>query len=190
MCQGYNKIEQVKQDCGEERVTHDINNDFQMKTNPPTEHEQIMNEVIKKVDNFFLELEWHFAFSFQDVELEVHEKELKFETNEDRINYIKEEKLFNNYFDWIYRRIDNHLLYQLQEQDFAKALFFLERQIKFKESHYPDNRKINLRLATNSENGLNRDLNKNNKSGFIGVYKPIKDKRWNACIKINYKKMA
>jgi hypothetical protein len=100
--------------------------------------------VIKKVDNFFLELEWHFAFSFQDVELEVHEKELKFETNEDRINYINQEKLFNNYFDWIYRRIDNHLLYQLQELDFAKALFFLERQRKFKESHYPDKRKINL----------------------------------------------
>ena len=100
--------------------------------------------VIKKVDNFFLELEWNFAFSFQDVELDIHEKEVKFETNEDRIRYIKKEKLFNNYFDWIYKRIDNHLLYQLQELDFAKALFFLERQKKFKESFYPEKRKVNL----------------------------------------------
>ena len=100
--------------------------------------------VIKKVDNFFLELEWNFAFSFQDIDLEIHDRELNFNTIEDRINFIKEERLFNNYFDWIYRRIDNHLLYQLEELEFTKALFFLERQKNLKKSYYPDDRKINL----------------------------------------------
>jgi len=50
-----------------------------------------------------------------------------------------------------------------------------------------DNRRINLRAVTQSVNGHNCKLSKNNKSGYNGVewYK----NRWVANIKVNYKKI-
>jgi len=52
-----------------------------------------------------------------------------------------------------------------------------------------DNRKINLRNATNSMNGMNRNLNKNNSSGYLGVFWRKDRKKWIAFIKVNYKRM-
>ena len=48
------------------------------------------------------------------------------------------------------------------------------------------NNKINnLRLATRSENGRNRGLNKNNTSGVTGVYWNKARNKWMALIKVN-----
>lgn len=50
-----------------------------------------------------------------------------------------------------------------------------------------DNRISNLRECTNAENAQNRPIQKNNKSGFIGVFWRDLDKKWVAQIKINGK---
>lgn len=51
-----------------------------------------------------------------------------------------------------------------------------------------DNRKNNLRLATQSQNLMNRSLGSNNTSGVTGVYFDNHRKKWIAEIKINRKK--
>ena len=48
-----------------------------------------------------------------------------------------------------------------------------------------DNRRENLRLCIHAENGRNRQLNMNNKSGYKGVSWNERDKKWRAMIKIN-----
>lgn len=50
-----------------------------------------------------------------------------------------------------------------------------------------DNRKINLRPATVQENNINRSIQSNNTSGFIGVYFAKNIQEWVAQIKINNK---
>lgn len=47
-----------------------------------------------------------------------------------------------------------------------------------------DNRIVNLREATNLQNGKNLSLNKNNKTGYSGIY--FKTNAWTAYIKVNY----
>lgn len=54
-----------------------------------------------------------------------------------------------------------------------------------------DNRLINLRDVSASENNINRTkINKNNKSGYIGVCWDNKNKSWESYIHINYKKIG
>lgn len=48
-----------------------------------------------------------------------------------------------------------------------------------------DNRRVNLRLASPSENLRNRGKNANNKSGFKGVYYFKPTGRWHARIEVN-----
>lgn len=50
-----------------------------------------------------------------------------------------------------------------------------------------DNRPANLRMASRSENGRNRGIGSNNRSGAIGVVWVPKWKRWRASIKIGGK---
>ncbi len=50
-----------------------------------------------------------------------------------------------------------------------------------------DNRIHNLRVATNSENGQNHKIQKNNTSGITGVFWCKKAKKWRARVKINKK---
>lgn len=57
--------------------------------------------------------------------------------------------------------------------------------IDHKNSCTLDNRKANLRLATKSQNGANRGPNKNNKSGYKGVYWWTIGARWVAAVKVN-----
>lgn len=52
-----------------------------------------------------------------------------------------------------------------------------------------DNRKLNLRDATNIENGANQSLNKNNTSGITGVSYDTRIEKWVAYITVNYKTM-
>lgn len=48
-----------------------------------------------------------------------------------------------------------------------------------------DNRKSNLRIATQSQNLMNQSMNKNNSSGVKGVYFDNHRNKWVAEIKIN-----
>ena len=50
-----------------------------------------------------------------------------------------------------------------------------------------DNRKINLRICTQSENTKNTKLNHDNTSGIIGVSYAKRDKVWVSYITVNYK---
>ena len=58
-----------------------------------------------------------------------------------------------------------------------------------KESRF-DNRKENLRLATVSENGMNRDLGKNNTSGVTGVTWHKQLKKWIVRIQVAGKRIS
>lgn len=48
-----------------------------------------------------------------------------------------------------------------------------------------DNRKCNLRICTQAQNVMNRKINKNNTSGYKGVYYHKKNKNWIAKIQLN-----
>lgn len=50
-----------------------------------------------------------------------------------------------------------------------------------------DNRKLNLRLATRTENGQNKSVQSNSKSGYKGVYAYGNKTKWSAAIKVNGK---
>jgi hypothetical protein len=50
-----------------------------------------------------------------------------------------------------------------------------------------DNRKSNLRFATKSQNGMNKTVQRNNKSGVVGVSWHEKCKSWTVRIVINGK---
>ena len=50
-----------------------------------------------------------------------------------------------------------------------------------------DNRKSNLRITTNSQNLMNRHLQKNNTSGVTGVSWHKQSNKWEAYIKVNQK---
>lgn len=50
-----------------------------------------------------------------------------------------------------------------------------------------DNRKVNLRICSSSENKVNQNLNATNTSGYKGVYWDKKSKKWRTQICINHK---
>lgn len=50
-----------------------------------------------------------------------------------------------------------------------------------------DNRLSNLRIATNHQNGANRTLNKNNKSGYKGMHWNKNRNKWHGEIRVNGK---
>ena len=52
-----------------------------------------------------------------------------------------------------------------------------------------DNRRENLRLCTNAQNGMNRKMQKNNVSGFRGVYSRNNGTRWEAQIYLKSKRI-
>ena len=52
-----------------------------------------------------------------------------------------------------------------------------------------DNRKSEMRVVNNSQNGMNKDKPKNNTSGYIGVSFDIKTDKWEAFIGIDDKKI-
>ena len=62
-----------------------------------------------------------------------------------------------------------------------------EKQIDHIDGNGLNNKINNLRLATHSDNGKNRNLNKNNTSGVTGVIWGKQRGRWRAQIKLNGK---
>lgn len=48
-----------------------------------------------------------------------------------------------------------------------------------------NNRRCNLRLCTSTQNSFNRELGRNNRSGFKGVYFRKDSKKWRAYISVN-----
>jgi hypothetical protein len=51
-----------------------------------------------------------------------------------------------------------------------------------------DNQRGNIRLSSRSQNGINRDLQSNNTSGYRGIWLQCDGKKWGATLKINGKK--
>lgn len=63
----------------------------------------------------------------------------------------------------------------------------MEKYIDHRDENKLNNCKSNLRFCTNSENMRNRGKQKNNKSGYKGVYQASRGSRWVANIRINRK---
>lgn len=94
------------------------------------------------------------------------------------------------------KRVDCYIQIGLDKKNhLAHRLAWLYVYGKFPEKHLDrinenpsDNRINNLRLSTNRENSQNISKpNKNNASGYLGVYWNKKDKKWQASITINRK---
>ena len=64
---------------------------------------------------------------------------------------------------------------------------FPDEQIDHINGNRSDNRLINLRVATQKENGENRKLHRNNTSGHRGVIWKKSHKKWEVVIRHNYK---
>jgi len=60
-------------------------------------------------------------------------------------------------------------------------------EVDHKDGNILNNQKKNLRICTHEENGKNRKLSKDNKSGYKGVSWYKKMNKWVAKIKVNYK---
>ena len=61
------------------------------------------------------------------------------------------------------------------------------KDIDHRDQNTTNNMWRNLRLATESQNGANRKINKNNKTGVLGVYWDTNRRKWHAQIKVNHK---
>jgi len=62
-----------------------------------------------------------------------------------------------------------------------------KKQIDHIDDNSLNNQRNNLRLATSSQNGMNRGKQKNNTSGYKGVSRHIKAEKWQASIKLHKK---
>lgn len=72
----------------------------------------------------------------------------------------------------------------------ANVLNDTETQVDHINHITTDNRKINLRICTGSENNMNRDVTKYNKTGVTGVYWNKLKEKYVAAITLNYKKIS
>lgn len=88
-------------------------------------------------------------------------------------------------FYW-YKNDEGYLLAYTKNKTLRMHKLFVDgRYIDHINSNTSDNRKNNLRTATKSQNGMNRDLQSNNTSGNTGVYWHKKISKWIACITVN-----
>lgn len=101
-----------------------------------------------------------------------------------------------SYYKWHYRaeyatrnssRLEGKQTAILMHREILK----LNKNNKFDVDHINgnklDNRKINLRICTRSENQYNRKISKNNTSGYKGVSWHEGSNKWYARICLNYK---
>lgn len=88
-------------------------------------------------------------------------------------------------FYW-YKNNDGYLLAYTKNKTLRMHKLFVDSQyVDHINSNTSDNRKSNLRAATKSQNGMNRDLQSNNTSGAVGVYWHKQINKWVAYITIN-----
>ena len=59
------------------------------------------------------------------------------------------------------------------------------REVDHRNTDTLDNRRLNLRIATHSQNGANRGANENNTSGYKGVSWHKVGRKWRAQIRVN-----
>ena len=99
-----------------------------------------------------------------------------------------------NQFKWHVSN-DNYARRTIYKDKLYKALFMHREIMKVSKGllvdhingNSLDNRKLNLRICTNSQNLMNRGKNKNNTSGYKGVRLINSNKKWRA--QIQYKKI-
>lgn len=100
-------------------------------------------------------------------------------------------------YKWRKDSLDNHVVRTFGPHK-GRRLIRLHRQIMKAEvgqiidhinGNVLDNRKENLRIATKSQNGMNRSKQKNNKSGYKGVSWSNQHKRWIAQLTLNGKRV-
>ena len=90
-----------------------------------------------------------------------------------------------NNLQYFQKRLSNGKLIELHRW----ILGFPEGYIDHINHDTLDNRKENLRLVSNSQNLLNARVRVDNKSGVKGVCMDKYRKKWEATIKVNYKKI-
>lgn len=85
-----------------------------------------------------------------------------------------------------YKNDEGYLLAYTKNKTLRMHKLFVDgHYIDHINSNTSDNRKSNLRTATKSQNGMNRDLQSNNTSGNTGVYWHKKIGKWIAYITVN-----
>lgn len=88
-------------------------------------------------------------------------------------------------FYW-YKNDEGYLLSYTKNRTLRMHRLFIDsRYVDHINSNTSDNRKNNLRTATKSQNGMNRDLQSNNTSGNTGVYWNKQTSKWIAYITVN-----
>jgi len=64
-----------------------------------------------------------------------------------------------------------------------------DMELDHKDRNKLNNRKENFRIATHSQNSMNKDLQSNNTSGIIGVFWNSNKNKWSSEIMLNRKKI-
>lgn len=100
------------------------------------------------------------------------------------IKYGKWQVTKNRNHIYVQKRINNKLVYLHR-----LILNFPKGYVDHINHDTLDNRKSNLRIATNSDNLRNGNLRINNKTGINGVYFDKSRNKYLASIKVNYKKI-
>ncbi len=103
----------------------------------------------------------------------------------DDIEKVKKYKWYKNAHDYVESKQGKKRIL-LHELVFGKKEGYIIDHIN---RNKLDNRKINLRYATISQNGMNKKIQSNNTSGYTGVYWDKSRDKWIASIQINSKQI-
>jgi hypothetical protein len=103
--------------------------------------------------------------------------------DEDDYELLKQYRWYRNKVGYVWRYVGRSMVYLHREiMRFPKT-----REVDHVNGNRLDNRKINLRTCTHAENRRNNRLQKNNRSGYIGVNWVKRAGKWRAEIQHNYK---
>ena len=107
-------------------------------------------------------------------DLEDYEKIKNYSWHIDNVGYVRTQFRYDD--NEPYKKMRMH-----------KLILNYQGIVDHKNTNKKDNRKENLRFATNSQNCTNKGLISNNTSGVTGVYWEKNKKRWFAEVSVNYK---
>ena len=116
------------------------------------------------------------------------------ELTQGRIAFVDDEDFKKvNQYKWYYHKEGYARRNSSRKEGKQKCLFMHNLIVDVPEGFYPDhhngngldNRKENLRIATNTQNQHNAKIRKDNKSGHRGISLVKGYKKWQAGIKIN-----